>query len=81
MAADCVRHARMFFNRPDLDLATAAPGTFALMPEGDMLERIRTDYIAMSGMIFGEIPEFEQIIQSVNDLETRINAVPQAEVE
>jgi hypothetical protein len=43
-----------------------------------MLERIRTDYSAMSGMIFGEIPEFEQIIQSVNDLETRINAVPRA---
>ena len=81
MAADCVRHARMFFNRPDLDLATAVPGTFALMPQGDMLERIRTDYTAMSGMIFGEIPEFEQIIQSVNDLETRINAVPQAKVE
>jgi hypothetical protein len=32
-------------------------------------------------MIFGEIPEFEEIIQSVNDLETRINAVPQAKVE
>ena len=57
------------------------PGTFALMPRGDMLERIRTDYTAKSGMIFGEIPEFEQIIQSVNDLETRINAVPQAKVE
>jgi Nucleotidyl transferase AbiEii toxin, Type IV TA system len=81
MAADCVRHARMFFNRPDLDLATAVPGTFALMPQGDMLERIRTDYTAMSGMIFGEIPGFEQIIQSVNDLETQINAVPQAKVE
>jgi hypothetical protein len=81
MAAGCVRHARMFFNRPDLDLATAVPGTFALMPQGDMLERIRTDYTAMSGMIFGEIPEFEEIIQSVNDLETRINAVPQAKVE
>lgn len=81
MAADCVRHARMFFNRPDLDLATAVPGTFALMPQGEMLERIRTDYTAMSGMIFGEIPEFEQIIRSVNDLETRINAIPQAKVE
>lgn len=47
MAADCVRHARMFFNRPDLDLATAAPGTFALMPHDDMLANLRTDYAAM----------------------------------
>src|SRR6202000_1364576 len=28
MAEDCVRHARMFFNRPDLDLASATPGRF-----------------------------------------------------
>ena len=25
MAEDCVRHARLFFNRPDLDLASATP--------------------------------------------------------
>jgi hypothetical protein len=30
MAVDCVRHARMFFNRPDLDLGTAAPGTLCI---------------------------------------------------
>jgi Nucleotidyl transferase AbiEii toxin, Type IV TA system len=45
-----------FFNRPDLDLATAAPGTFALMPHDDMLANLRTDYAAMVGMIFGGIP-------------------------
>ena len=26
LAGDCVRHAQMFFNRPDLDLASAKPG-------------------------------------------------------
>jgi hypothetical protein len=26
MAADCVQHDRMFFNRPDFDLAATAPG-------------------------------------------------------
>ena len=73
MAADCVRHARMFFNRPDLDLATAAPGTFALMPHDDMLANLRTDYAAMSGMIFGGIPEFDEIATSISTLEARIN--------
>jgi predicted nucleotidyltransferase component of viral defense system len=38
MGSDCVRHARMFFNRPDLDLASAAPGTFALAPHDGMVE-------------------------------------------
>ena len=37
MAEDCVRHARMFFNRPDLDLASAIPGSFALTPHDGML--------------------------------------------
>lgn len=73
MAADCVRHARMFFNRPDFDLATAAPGTFALLPHDGMLESLKTDYEAMTGMIFGEVPKFDDIIQSITDLEHRIN--------
>jgi hypothetical protein len=81
MSADCVRHARMFFNRPDLDLGTAAPGTFALLPQGDMLARVQTDYTAMAGMIFGRIPEFDEIIKSVTNLETQINTVPPEKVE
>jgi hypothetical protein len=44
MAADCVRHARMFFNRPDLDLATAAPGSYALAPHDEMLANLEQDY-------------------------------------
>ncbi len=75
MAADCVRHARMFFNRPDLDLATAAPGTFALLPHDDMLANVRTDYTAMTTMIFGDIPKFDEITESISTLENRINTV------
>lgn len=30
LGADCVRHARMFFDRPDYDLASAVPGSFAI---------------------------------------------------
>jgi hypothetical protein len=77
MAEDCVRHARMFFNRPDLDLATAAPGTFALVPNAGMLANLRNDYAAMAGMIFGEVPEFSNIIESISALEDRINTQQQ----
>lgn len=73
MAADCVRHARMFFNRPDLDLATATPGSYALVPHNDMLANLEQDYNAMSKMIFGEIPAFAAIIESVVKLEKRLN--------
>lgn len=77
MSEDCVRHARMFFNRPDLDLATAVRGTFALVPQNAMLASLRRDYTAMAGMIFGEVPAFDTIIESITDLENRINAVQQ----
>jgi hypothetical protein len=46
----------MFFNRPDFDLATAAAGTFALVPHDGMRANLEQDYRAMSQMIFGEIP-------------------------
>jgi hypothetical protein len=73
MAADCVRHARMFFNRPDFDLATAAPGSYALVPHDEMLTKLEQDYRAMSGMIFGEAPAFRAIIDSIVNLEKRLN--------
>lgn len=73
LGADCVAHARMFFNRPAFDLETAHPPTFTLTPEGDMHDELRRDYAAMSGMIFGDAPPFEAIIESVVDLEYAIN--------
>lgn len=76
LGEDCVRHARMFFNRPDYDLATAVAGTFALSPIGDMLDRLRRDYDAMKGMIFGDAPAFDEVMASVTALESRLNAPP-----
>ena len=47
MAEDCVRHARMFFNRPDFDLASAVSGSYTLTPHDGMLadvwHHLRTD--------------------------------------
>jgi hypothetical protein len=73
MAQDCVRHAKMFFNRPDFDLVSAAPGSFALTPQGGMLDVLRRDYEAMAGMIFGPIPMIDAAIASIAELEQRLN--------
>ncbi len=71
LALECVRHARMFFDRPDFDLARAAPGTFALAPAPDMLERLERDYENMAGMIFGPLPAFRDVVQAVIEPERR----------
>jgi hypothetical protein len=73
LGADCVAHARMFFNRPDFDLASAAPGSFTLAPRDEMIEQLRVDYRAMQGMIFGDPPNFEAVLKSISSLETRLN--------
>lgn len=73
LGADCVSHAQMFFNRPAFDLATAHPPTFVLTPEGDMFDELKSDYAAMSGMIFGDAPPFEAIIEAVAELEHQLN--------
>jgi hypothetical protein len=73
MAEDCVRHARMFFNRADLDLASAVPGSFALTPHDGMLADLRRDYEAMSGMVFGPIPNVDEVVAVIGTLEQRLN--------
>ena len=73
LGADCVLHARIFFNRPDFDLASAEPPTFTLVPEGGMYDDLRRDYAAMTGMIFGSPPAFEEVVESVASLEAAIN--------
>ena len=74
LGRDCVRHARMFFNSPDLGLATASPGTFALTPAAPMIADLRRDYTAMSGMIFGNVPAFDAVLEIIGKFEVRLNA-------
>jgi hypothetical protein len=63
----------MFFNRPDLDLVSAVPGSFALTPHDGMLADLRRDYEAMSGMVFGPIPTVNEVVNGIRVLEQRIN--------
>ncbi len=73
MAEDCVRHARMFFNRPPFDLASAVPGSFTLSPHDEMVTDLRRDYQAMTGMIFGSIPPIDDVLAAIATLEESLN--------
>lgn len=73
LGVECVRHARLFFDRPDYDLASATPGTFALAPHADMTVALARDYRDMVGMIFGTPPAFEEVLASIAAIEGAIN--------
>jgi hypothetical protein len=72
---DCLRHARMFFHRGNTGLDIAKRGLFRLSPTEPMLDPLRRDYEAMAGMIFGKVPSFQTVLESVARAEQRINAV------
>jgi len=80
LGLDCVRHARMFFDRPDYDLASAAPGSFAVTPIDGMIDALNRDYANMTAMIFGAAPDFAEILASVGEIERIANlATPSRE--
>src|SRR4029078_8422468 len=62
LAESCVQHARLYFNRKPLDLDQPTPGTSGVVPADVILDPLKADYEKMAGMIFGEIPPFDDII-------------------
>jgi hypothetical protein len=75
LAADCIDHTRLFFDRPDFNLVSAKPGTFSIMPVAPMIGPLRRDYTNTISMIFGEPPDFDEILASVAELETALNQI------
>ena len=74
LGSDCIEHARTFFNRPDYNLVSAVAGSFSLRPIGNMINRLSQDYENTQAMIFGEAPEFKDILNSIALIEDVLNA-------
>lgn len=64
----------MFFNRPDYDLASAATGTFALVPTAAMVDALAHDYANTTAMILGDAPGFDDILASMERIERAANS-------
>ena len=52
---------------------TAKIGTLQLMPQASDMFALETDYNQMEDMIFGETPEFQDIVQVIKQLQYEIN--------
>jgi hypothetical protein len=70
-----IAHKRFFFAQVWAHYETARPGTFRLLPAADRLEALRRDYREMDTLIFGEAPEWDDIIRELKELEKRINSL------
>jgi hypothetical protein len=68
------RMSRHYYDIHKLMGSTAKRGSFRLCPSDKLLGPLRMDYDAMSTMIFGEVPTFEAVLESVARAEEQLNA-------
>lgn len=61
-------------NSADYDLVRAVAGSFSLRPVGKMISRLARDYENTQAMIFGEAPEFKDILDSIGKIEDVLNS-------
>jgi len=63
-----------FYPRPWARYDLAKPGTLKLVPTGHVLKSLKVDYRAMRDMIFGECPDFDDVLLKLQQLEDEINS-------
>jgi len=73
MLADVAEFKQRFYPCAWARYELAQPGTLRLVPEGAVLDAVRTDYRAMANMMFGKALEFDEIMAVLRQLESEIN--------
>jgi hypothetical protein len=70
-----VEFKERFYRAPWSNLCDARPGTFRVLPPDTRIPDLAHDYQSMSPMFFHEEPSFAAILESLRNLEMRINAL------
>ena len=65
---------KTYFSSPAAKYETANIGTLRLMPNEIFIETLRQDCERMAEMFFGEVPDFDDVMGKVEDIEKAINA-------
>jgi len=75
--ADVVAFKQKFYRRGWAQYDLATPGTLKLIPGTQVLGSVKRDYVEMRNMIFGKYPPFEEIMETLRELEKEINGMRQ----
>ena len=70
-----VRFKERFYPAGSAHYELAKPSTMRLLPPEEWIPLLREDYEHMKNMIFGETPEFEEIVECMERLEGEINGL------
>ena len=74
LLTDVVAFKQRFYPRGWARYDLAVPGSLRLVPDGAVLAAVEADYRAMTHMIFGTVPAFGEILETLRGLEDEINA-------
>ena len=73
MLLKVARHKEVFFPAAWARYVDAKPGTLRIVPPNARLSELGEDYGKMREMIFGELPTFERLVQTLQKIESEIN--------
>ncbi len=64
-----------FYPRKWAKYEEAVPRTLKLIPPAYRLDTLRQDYLSMKSMMFGECPDFDELMTYIKELEEEINSL------
>ena len=65
---------KKFYPRAWARYDLALPGTIELLPAEHSLRPLQADYLSMKNMIFGDYPRWEEIMETLAELQSKINS-------
>ena len=68
-----IEHTQILFSSKWMKLDEILTDQLHLVPVDDLATQLKKDYSAMQGMILGESPKFEEIIEKIAEFEKRMN--------
>lgn len=77
LLADVIRLKKRFYNSATANYDECNSGGLKLIPNETNLQILENDYLKMTraGMLYGDIPTFEEIISRLKNLENEINEI------
>ena len=67
------KHNLIAFRQAWKRFEEAVPGTLRFVPQSDLLKIVKRDYAAMEGMILGDVPGFDRIVDILVQAENQVN--------
>lgn len=77
LLADVIEHARMSFASKWMKLDEAAEGNLLIKPNEAVESAMRQDYAKMSGMILGDVPSFDRIMEAIGRIDVAYQRIRQ----